>query len=73
MVPPRVTEISFELPSDEVAVLDGYCRATEQKRTTVFRRILREWSERKHHEATLIVRVAGHYPEASGTPRESGG
>ena len=61
----RITEISFELPADEVAVLDGYCQATAQKRTAVFRQILREWSAQKHHEAMLICRVAGCNPDSS--------
>ncbi len=69
----RVTEISFELPADEVAVLDGYCQATGLKRTAVFRRILREWSERKHHEAILICRVAGCKPDGSGADRDGSG
>ena len=66
----RITEISFELPSEEVAVLDGYCQATAQKRTAVFRRILKEWSLQKHREATLICRVAGSNPEPSGAHRD---
>lgn len=66
---PSITEISFELPSDEVAVLDGYCQAKDIKRTTAFRAILREWSERKLHEATLICRVAGVNPTATGSVR----
>jgi hypothetical protein len=51
-------------------VLDGYATATGKKRTAVFRQILREWSERKHHEAILICRVAGSNPEAVGSCRE---
>lgn len=65
----RITEISFELPAIEVSVLDGYCQATGKKRTTVMRQLLREWSEKKHHEAIVICRVAGDKPEASGTDR----
>lgn len=70
MATARTTEISFELPAEEVAVLDGYATATGKKRTAVFRQILREWSERKHHEAILICRVAGSNPEAVGSCRE---
>lgn len=65
----RVTEISFELPADEVAVLDGYCQATNQKRTAVFRRLLREWSDQKHRESILICRVAGCNPDATDLTR----
>ena len=63
------TEISFELPAEEVAVLDGYASATHQKRTAVFRQILREWSDKKHHEASVICRVAGSKPESAGSDR----
>ena len=66
----KTTEISFEVPADEVSVLDGYCSAHGIKRTTVFRRILREWSEKKHHEATVIVRVAGSKPAAPEADRD---
>ena len=69
----KVTEISFEVPASEVSVLDGYCAAKGLKRTQVFRRILRDWSEAKHHEATLIIRVAGSKPDASGENRSEQG
>lgn len=56
------TEIRVEVDSDEVAVLDGYCSATGKKRTEVIRTLLKQWSDSKLHEATLILRVAGHIP-----------
>lgn len=56
------TELRVQLPADEVSVLDGYCQGTGQDRTKVIRKILREWSEAKLHEATLILRVAGRNP-----------
>lgn len=64
------TEISFECTAAETAVLDGYCSARGVKRTQVMRQILKEWSEVKHREATLIVRVAGSKPELAGVDRE---
>ena len=60
MATDRTTEISFEVPAAEVAVLDGYCQAKGLKRTAVIRKLLKEWSNEKHHEAELIIRVAGH-------------
>jgi hypothetical protein len=59
------TEIRFELQRDELAVLDGYCQATGQDRTRVMRRILREWSDGKLHEAVVVCRVAGVNPAQS--------
>ena len=57
-----VTEIRVEVDSSEVAVLDGYCSATGKHRTEVIRFLLREWSNAKHYEATVILRVAGCNP-----------
>lgn len=70
---PAVTEISFELPADEVAVLDGYRQAHGESRTTVLRQILREWSEQRHREAVSICRVAGNNPTTPGTDRHRSG
>ena len=70
MATQRITEISFELPAEEVSVLDGYCQSTGKKRTAVFRKILREWSAQKHREAVSICRVAGSNPEPSGAHRD---
>lgn len=63
------TEISFEVTPEETAVLDGYCSAHNIKRTQVMREILRDWSDLKHREATLIVRVAGNKPDTTGVNR----
>lgn len=64
------TEISFEVTAAEAAVLDAYCVAHGVKRTPVMRQILKEWSDKKWHEATLVVRVAGNKPEPVGAGRE---
>ena len=65
----RTTEISFEVPAAEVAVLDGYCQAKGLKRTAVIRKLLKEWSDEKHHEAIMVCRVAGNKPDTSGQHR----
>lgn len=57
-------EIRFEAEDADVSVLDGYCSARGKCRTEVIRQILKEWSEAKLHEATLICRVAGCNPTA---------
>lgn len=64
------TEISFEVNRDECAVLDGYCNARGLNRTAVMRRLLREWSEEKLHEAVLIVRTTGVNPATHGSDRD---
>mgnify|MGYP000877430839 FL=1 len=58
-------EIRFELPASDVSVLDGYCSATGKSRTDIMRNILKDWSDAKLREATLICRVAGVNPAAS--------
>lgn len=64
-----MAEIRVEIPNDELAVLDGYCSATSESRTDVIRELLAEWSERKFHEATVILRVAGRNPVLSESGR----
>jgi len=64
------TEISFEVTAEECAVLDGYCNARGVSRTTVMRRLLKEWSDEKLHEAIAIVRVTGVNPASPGSRRE---
>jgi len=56
------SEIRFELPRDELAVLDGFVQATGKSRGEVMRELLREWSDQKKHEAILICRTAGINP-----------
>ena len=58
-------EIRFELPASDVSVLDGYCSATGKSRTDIMRNILKDWSDAKLREATLICRVAGVNQAAS--------
>lgn len=67
------TELRVELPAEEVAVLDGHCQATGLDRTAVLRRLLREWSELKLHEAIVICRVTGRNPAAPEYGRSSRG
>lgn len=64
-----MAEIRVEIPNDELAVLDGYCSATSESRTDVIRELLVGWSERKFHEATVILRVAGRNPVLSESGR----
>jgi hypothetical protein len=64
MADPNTTELRIALPREEVSVLDGYCAGTGQDRTQVVRRILREWSAAKLHEAMIVMRVAGSNPPA---------
>ena len=66
-----VTEISFELPAEEVAVLDGYCQARNLKRTAVLRKLLKDWSDEKLHEAVSICRVAGVNPTRPVSDRDA--
>lgn len=57
-------EVRWEATAEETAVLDGYCSANGIDRSKVMRSILKEWSDRKLHEATMILRVAGRNPDS---------
>lgn len=69
----RRVEIRFELPAEEVQVLDGHCHATGEDRTTVMRRLLREWSGAEHKRAIMICRTAGGNTAAPDSGRKGGG
>lgn len=62
-------ELRVEVPKDEVAVLDGYCIGHGIDRTDVVRRLIREFSEKQLHVATVICRVAGVKPAPSDPDR----
>jgi hypothetical protein len=70
---PDMPEIRVEVDIDDVNVLDGYCTATGKSRTDVIRTLLREWSARKLHEATIVLRVAGRHPGHPESVRNGGG
>lgn len=63
------SEITFELPAEEVAVLDGYCIAKNIKRKAVIRELLKVWSADQLHVATIVCRVAGVKQDATGGNR----
>ncbi len=69
----RRVEIRFELPAEEVQVLDGHCHATGEDRTTVMRRLLREWSSSEHKRAIMICRTAGGNTAAPEAQRKGTG
>lgn len=70
MATDRTSEVSFELPAEEVAVLDGYCNAKGIKRKAVLRRLLKEWSDEQHRISIVICRVAGDKPISPGNDRD---
>ena len=69
----RRTELRFEVDADDCAVLDGHCQATGEDRSTVLRRLLRDWSVREKHRAIVILRVAGGNPAGPEARRSGGG
>lgn len=64
-------EIRIEIDADDEAlmVLDGFCQATGQDRTKVMFGLLKEWSRKKLHEATVVCRVSGRNPFAPDSDR----
>lgn len=67
------TELRFEIPDDQLSVIDAVASASNTNRTAVVREILSDWTEKKLHEATLIVRVAGVNPMVSERRRRTDG
>jgi hypothetical protein len=61
----ETVELRAEMPRFIIDVLDGQCAATGECRTELVRFILSEWANQRHHEATLILRVAGSNPTKS--------
>lgn len=57
-----MAELRFEMPDEDVGVIDAFCSATGRSRTDVVRDILTVWTKDKLHEATLIIRVSGRNP-----------
>lgn len=66
-------EVRVEIPADDLAVLDGYCSATGKNRTDIIKGLLADWSERKLHDATIVLRVAGRNPTRSECDRSQAG
>ena len=62
-------ELRAEIPSTELAVIDGYCAATGKNRTEIIVGLVREWSKQKLHESILVCRVAGVNPTS---PEQAG-
>jgi len=55
-------ELRVEIPDAVAAVLDAYASAGKRPRSEVVNEILLDWAKKRHHEATLILRVAGGDP-----------
>lgn len=66
-------ELRIDMPLESLQVIDGYCQATGLCRTDLVRDILNAWSEKKLHEATIILRVAGRNPATPGGHAAQGG
>ncbi len=52
-----VTELRVEVEKDELTVLDGYVMATGTSKAEVIRKLLKQWSDSKMHEAIVICRM----------------
>jgi hypothetical protein len=53
------TDVRFTVDPVELTVIDAYVLGTGIDRSKVLREMLRIWSEKKLHEATVVVRIAG--------------
>ena len=58
----RTTELRFELPVSDLAIVDGYCHGTGKDRTKVLKEIIAAWSKEKLHVSMIVCRTAGVNP-----------
>lgn len=63
-------EIRFEIPADDLAVLDAYCNSTGKGRTSVIASLLADWTKAKRHEAIVICRTLQINPMSSDEGRK---
>lgn len=60
------SEVRFDIPLEDMAVLDAYCLCNGGiSRTSVISKLLLDWTQDKRREATMICRVAGINPMGS--------
>ncbi len=55
-------ELRAEVDKPTLDVMDGYCSSNGMCRTKLTNQILGAWAKQKHHESTIILRVAGDNP-----------
>lgn len=66
-------EIRFDVPADELQVLDGYCQATGKHRVDVLRELLSKWATDKLHESIVVCRMAHVNPLVMESERSPAG
>ena len=69
----QMAEIRFELPADDLAVMDAYIQAKGGSRTSIVSGLIRDWSASKEREAIMILRVLGRNPNDPAPARSRSG
>jgi hypothetical protein len=67
------TDLRIEVPSEALAVVDGYCQASGRHRNEVVAEILARWSDARLHESMVICRMVRVNPLAPDAARQAGG
>lgn len=62
-------ELRLDVDEGDLAVLDGYVLATGTSKAEVIRKLLKQWSDSKMHEAIVICRMTRVNPLATETHR----
>lgn len=65
------SEVRFDIPLDDLVVLDAYYSSTGKGRTAVMATLLTDWTQAKRREAMMICRVAGINPMSSECDRKA--
>lgn len=66
------SEMRFDIPLEDMAVLDAYCTCNSMSRTAVISKLLLDWTKAKRYEAMMVCRVAGINPMTSESDRSPG-
>jgi len=69
----QMAEIRFEVPRDDLAVLDAYVQHTGGSRTGVMLDLLRSWASGKVQESRMILNVLPRNPSAVESVRSRSG
>lgn len=73
---PTDVELRVDLDQDHpaLAVMDAIVQADPaESRSSIVRRVLREWADRELHRAILVTRVAARHADTAESSRRRGG
>ena len=67
-----MAEIRLDIDGDDLQIMDGFCNATGETRTSIVRGLIAKWSRDQLHIATIVCRMARVNPLATESHRQAG-